>query len=113
MGRVRIGEIAVDAVSFDGALNAIDSMLVGGRGGNVFTPNVDHVVQAGSDERFRNAYASANLCLADGMPIVWASKLLGTPIPERIAGSDLFEPLMKRAAEQQWRVFLLGNAQST
>jgi N-acetylglucosaminyldiphosphoundecaprenol N-acetyl-beta-D-mannosaminyltransferase len=44
---------------------------------------------------------------ADGMP-VWASKLLGKDLKERVAGVDLFEALMKRAAEKGWRVFLLG-----
>ena len=44
----------------------------------------------------------------DGMPVVWASRLLGKPLKERVAGVDLFEALMRRAGDKGWRVFLLG-----
>src|SRR5262249_41545366 len=46
--------------------------------------------------------------LADGMPLVWTSHLLGTPLPERVAGSDLADPLLAWAGQQGWRVYLLG-----
>ncbi len=74
----------------------------------VLTPNVDHVVVAERSEEFRDAYAAADLSLADGMPIVWSSRLLGAPLPEKVSGSDLVLPLMDRAAARGWSVFLLG-----
>ncbi len=74
----------------------------------VVTPNVDHVVIAERREDFRAAYAAADLSLADGKPIVWASRLLGSPLPEKVSGSDLVLPLLDRAAARGWRVFLLG-----
>ena len=73
----------------------------------VFTPNVDHVVVADRDERLRAAYGRVSLSLADGQPIVWASALLGHQVA-KVSGSDLFEPLMRRAARRGVRVFLLG-----
>lgn len=108
MERLRLGRIEVDALTFDGALNAIENLVSARQGGAVFTPNVDHVVQAEDDERLRKAYEAASLSLADGMPLLWASKLLGRPLPAKVSGSDLFEPLMHRAAARGWRVFLLG-----
>jgi N-acetylglucosaminyldiphosphoundecaprenol N-acetyl-beta-D-mannosaminyltransferase len=44
------------------------------------------------------------------MPLVWAAGLLGCPLPERVAGSDLLLPLVELAAQRQWRVYLLGGA---
>src|SRR5215471_1600302 len=70
--------------------------------------NFDHVVLAETDVEFRNAYQAASLSLADGQPLIWTSRLLGVPLPERIAGSDLVVPLMQRAGQRGWRVYLLG-----
>jgi N-acetylglucosaminyldiphosphoundecaprenol N-acetyl-beta-D-mannosaminyltransferase len=67
-------------------------------------------VIAEDDPAFRAAYAAADLALADGMPLVWASRLLPVRLPERVAGSDLVVPLLARAAARRWRVFLLGGA---
>jgi len=108
--RVRIGQIWVDALTFQGALEAIEALVRSGTGGSVFTPNVDHVVTAEDDAAFRRAYDDVSLSLADGQPIIWAAKLMGTPVPEKISGSDLIEPLLRLAGRSGWRVFLLGGA---
>jgi N-acetylglucosaminyldiphosphoundecaprenol N-acetyl-beta-D-mannosaminyltransferase len=108
--RVRIGRVWVDAVTFNGALDAIEALVRSGRGGSVFTPNVDHVVTAEDDAPFRAAYDAVSLSLADGKPILWAASLLGTPVPQKVSGSDLIEPLLRLAGRSGWRVFLLGGA---
>lgn len=108
--RVRVGALWVDAVTFDGALAAIADLVAGGRGGAVYTPNVDHVVVAEGHARFRDAYARASLAVPDGMPVVWASRLLGTPVPEKVSGSDIVVPLARLAGRSRWRVYLLGGA---
>jgi N-acetylglucosaminyldiphosphoundecaprenol N-acetyl-beta-D-mannosaminyltransferase len=106
--RVRIGELEVDPVTSEQALERIAELVDRGNGGAVFTPNVDHVVKAGSDLEFRRAYSRASLCLADGMPILWAARLLGSPLPAKVSGSDLVFPLARLAGERRWRVYLLG-----
>jgi N-acetylglucosaminyldiphosphoundecaprenol N-acetyl-beta-D-mannosaminyltransferase len=108
MTRIRLGNLWVDALTFAGALDAIERLIDAGAGGMVFTPNVDHVVQAETNPAFRRAYALADLSLADGQPIVWASRLLGAALPEKVSGADLVEPLLERAGRRGWRVFLLG-----
>jgi N-acetylglucosaminyldiphosphoundecaprenol N-acetyl-beta-D-mannosaminyltransferase len=105
---VRFGSFDVDRLTFAEAIEAIDDLVRRRSGGAVFTPNVDHVVLAEEHAGFRESYARASLCLADGMPLVWASRLLGTPLPQKVSGSDLIDPLMDRAAENGWRVYLLG-----
>jgi N-acetylglucosaminyldiphosphoundecaprenol N-acetyl-beta-D-mannosaminyltransferase len=108
--RIRIGALAVDRVDLEGALDAIDELVRAKQGGTVFTPNVDHIVQAEHDPRFREAYAGVSLSLADGMPLLWAARALKNPLPAKVSGSDLVWPLMRRAAERAYRVYFLGGA---
>jgi N-acetylglucosaminyldiphosphoundecaprenol N-acetyl-beta-D-mannosaminyltransferase len=86
----------------------------------VVTPNVDHIVQLQSNEGLQQAYRQAGLVLADGWPVVTASRWLGRPLPERVPGSDLV-PELFRAAQARYdacsagspsllRVYLLGAA---
>jgi N-acetylglucosaminyldiphosphoundecaprenol N-acetyl-beta-D-mannosaminyltransferase len=74
----------------------------------VATANVDFVVQARDDVELRRILLDAHLVLCDGMPLVWASRLLGNPLPERVPGSDLVPRLLAEAERQGWRVFFLG-----
>ncbi len=106
--RLCLGWLEIDPVTLAGAIDAIETLVHLGGGGVVVTPNVDHVVIAERHEEFRAAYAAADLSLPDGKPIVWASHLLGSPLPEKVSGSDLVLPLLDRAAARGWRVFLLG-----
>jgi N-acetylglucosaminyldiphosphoundecaprenol N-acetyl-beta-D-mannosaminyltransferase len=108
LARLRIGEVPIDVVSLEGALDAVEALVRGRLGGVVFTPNVDHVVKAERHAEFAEAYQAVDLSLADGMPLVWMSRVLGSPLPERVAGSDLVLPLARRAAARGWSVYLLG-----
>lgn len=108
--RLRIGEIWVDRLTFDEAIDAIDALVREKCGGKVFTPNVDHLVLAEQNALFKEAYDAVDLSFADGMPLVWASRLMGIELPAKISGADLIRPLMKRAKSRKWRVFLLGGA---
>lgn len=105
---MRVGLLELDVLSRSEAIDAIVRLVREGRGGTVFTPNVDHIVQAQHDPAFREAYARTTLSLVDGTPVLWAARLLGTPLPEKLSGSDMFEPLLQRAAEERLRVVLLG-----
>ena len=107
-----MGQILVDVHTRDTAVAAIVDLVQSQGGGRVFTPNLDHILRA-EGARFREAYGRADLSLADGMPLVWASRWMGHPLPERVSGSDLVEPLAKVAGELGWRVFLLGGAPGT
>ncbi len=108
--RLVFGPVPVDSVTLAEALDEVERLVAQGEGGAVFTPNVDHVVLADQNERMRVAYARSSLSLADGMPVVWASRLLDVPLPERVAGSDFVPRLLERAAERGWRVYFLGGA---
>jgi N-acetylglucosaminyldiphosphoundecaprenol N-acetyl-beta-D-mannosaminyltransferase len=110
--RLRIGKAWIDSLTFDQAIDAIEQLIESSQGGSVFTPNVDHLVQLEAPENgsFREAYDEASLNLVDGQPLIWASYLLGSPLPEKVSGSDLIVPLVQRAAEKRWRVYFIGGA---
>lgn len=74
----------------------------------VVTPNVDHVIRIDRDLDLRRQYLTADLCLADGAPIVWSSHLLGTPLPGRVTGADLMPALLQQAAAGT-RVAVIGS----
>jgi N-acetylglucosaminyldiphosphoundecaprenol N-acetyl-beta-D-mannosaminyltransferase len=108
--RIRIGDLWIDRLTFDEALDAIVELVDRGKGGRVFTPNVDHLVLAEMNPTFKEAYDHASLSLVDGQPILWASRLMGLALPSKISGSDLIRPLATRAAGRGLRVYLLGGA---
>lgn len=75
----------------------------------VVTPNVDHVVMFQERADLRAVYREASMVLADGAPVVWSSRLLGKPVPERVAGSDLTPAIFQSmVATRKLRTFLLG-----
>lgn len=108
--KLHLGKITVDAVTQDHVLETISEHIQSKKGGYLVTPNVDHVVLAERNAELRQAYDNATLSVADGKPIVWASYLLGKPLPQKISGSDLFIPLMRLAEKKRWRVYLLGGS---
>jgi len=110
--RVSIGDLLFDNLDLSQAVATVERALTHGLRGYVVTPNVDHLVLYRACEPFRTACDGAALRLADGMPIVWASRLLGRPLRARAAGSDLFPELCRMAAAHAYPVFLLGGAAS-
>jgi N-acetylglucosaminyldiphosphoundecaprenol N-acetyl-beta-D-mannosaminyltransferase len=80
----------------------------GGPPALVVTPNAHHVALLQDVAEFRAVYRSAWLSVPDGMSLVWASRLLGTPLPEKVSGIDLFVQVCAAAAGTGLRIFLLG-----
>lgn len=76
----------------------------------VATVNVDFLVNAEDDVRIGAIVRAADVCLADGMPIVWAARLFRTPLPERVAGSDLLPRLASESAGRRLRIHVFGAA---
>lgn len=98
----------IDNLSMQETIDRIAGFIQDGSPHQHVVVNVDKLVKASRDPLLRRIINACALVNADGMPVVWASRLLGTPLKERVAGIDLFDALMARAAESCWRVFLLG-----
>ena len=82
--------------------------LEAGRGGVVLTPNLDVLRQYRHSPRLRQVFDDTELLVADGVPLVWASRLQGSPLPQRITGSDMLWSVAAVAAERGDLLFLAG-----
>jgi N-acetylglucosaminyldiphosphoundecaprenol N-acetyl-beta-D-mannosaminyltransferase len=100
--------VPFDNVSTAETIAAIDRMVASRQPHYLVTANVDFLVQAQEDVELRRILFDAHLVLCDGTPLVWASRLLGNPLLERVAGADLVPLLLRVAAEKGYRIFFLG-----
>jgi N-acetylglucosaminyldiphosphoundecaprenol N-acetyl-beta-D-mannosaminyltransferase len=108
MKRIQMMGCSIDSLTMDETLERVEDFIASGQPHQHVVVNVDKLVKAQRDAGLRQIINDCALINADGMPVVWASRLLGRPLPERVAGVDLFDALMQRAAAKGWRVFLLG-----
>ena len=106
--RIMLMGCFIDNLSMEETLQTIEGFIHSGQAHQHVVVNVDKLVKASRDPELRGIINECALINVDGMPVVWASRLLGKPLKERVAGVDLFEALMRRAGEKGWRVFLLG-----
>lgn len=90
------------------AIDHIARSIAAGQGGWVITPNLDILRRLVREPDFADLCRGSTMRLADGMPLVWASRLRRTALPERVAGSDLIWKLTARAASDRLSVFFLG-----
>ena len=88
----------------------IFASLQEGRGGWLVTANLDFLRRYARDPEARDLYDAAELRVADGMPLVWACRVQGDELPERVPGSSLVWPMGERAAQEGRSVYLLGGA---
>lgn len=103
-----LADVEVDVITEEAAVAHIVAASLEGEGGLVVTPNVDHLLKITAGSWLGAVYAEADLVVADGMPLVWASRLLGDPLPERVTGADMLISLTEAAAENGLSIFLLG-----
>ena len=109
--------VRVDRVTQLQVLDIIDQLISLRRAsGNrlscqqIVTVNTEFVMAAQKNSEFRQTINSAALAVADGIGVVWATRFVGYPTPERITGTDILVALAKRCAEKGYRLYLLGAA---
>jgi len=106
--RIMLLGCAIDNLTSAEAVDRVFAALAASRGGWIFTPNLDILRRLTIDRDYAATTSVASLRLADGMPLIWASRLQGTRLPERIAGSEIIWSLCARAAKERRSVFFLG-----
>jgi len=107
---VEILGVRVHRLTFAQALDEIQRMIEQGEKGYVVTANPEIIMRAQDDGAYREILNAAHMTWPDGVGVLMAGRLLGTFIPERVTGSDGVPLIAQRAAEQGWRVYLLGAA---
>jgi len=101
-----------DAISMPEAIRRIRAATESRSPCFLSTPNLNFLVGSRRDPEFRNSVLHSDLSVADGMPLVWLARLLDVPIPERVAGADLFEEL-RQAAGGETKIFFFGGPHGT
>lgn len=100
--------IRIHSVDLQAAVNLIEAAIDEHAPMQIATVNLDFLVRAQRSPELRGILNRSELNVADGMPVVWLSKLAGKPLPGRTAGSDLVPLALQRLATRNARVFLLG-----
>jgi N-acetylglucosaminyldiphosphoundecaprenol N-acetyl-beta-D-mannosaminyltransferase len=100
--------LKVDALTLDETVRRCISAAEAREPLEVGVINAAKVVKMRRDEELRAAVAGCDVIVADGQSVVWASKLLRAPLPERVAGIDLFQQLLVEAERKGLPVFFLG-----
>lgn len=105
---VRVAGLDFDALSEEQVVAHIVAESRDGRGGRVATPNIDICRQVRRDPAARALVNESSLVVPDGMPLIWAARLRGDQLPERVTGSSLIFTLSAAAAENGRSIYLLG-----
>lgn len=111
--QVTLMGLPLDVCTPSSLIDRLMAEALRGRGGYLVTPNLDHLRSVTRSEYLMELALSADIRVADGMPLVWASRIQGTPLPVRVTGSDLIFPLVRALAEAEQTVYLLGGNPGT
>jgi N-acetylglucosaminyldiphosphoundecaprenol N-acetyl-beta-D-mannosaminyltransferase len=110
---VVVGGLRFAALTEGEVVHRVRTALARGIGGRIATPNVDILRKAAKDQSLRDDLEVADLLVADGAPLVWAARLSGTPLPERVTGSGLIWSLSAGLAQDGASIYLLGGDPDT
>jgi len=108
MEQVKILGCPMTKLGLDDFVTRIEEFIVSKRPHYIAVVNVAKLVKMRSDKELARSILSADLIGADGVPLVWASRLLGAPLPGRVNGTDLMYKLLERADEKGYRIFFFG-----
>jgi len=112
---IQILDVTIHCISFTGLLDQIDHWISVPSGPSyithqICTVNPEFIIDAQQDPAFANVLGNADLCVPDGIGVLWAAKRQGIELPERVTGSDGIYHIAERAALAGWRIYFLGAA---
>lgn len=102
----------VDCLTMDETIHLVEEIIREGKPRQHVVVNALKFAMMRSDSELRRIINACDVVNADGMPVVWASKVLGKPLPDRVAGVDLFLKLIETAAKKAYRPYFLGARES-
>ena len=108
MDRIELFGCPVDSLNLDQTVGRIESIIRRREPKRHSALNAAKIVRMRKDQRLRQIVTASHMVSADGQSVVWASRLLGKPLPERVAGIDLMQKLLSLAQERGYGVYLLG-----
>jgi len=108
--RVKILGVKVDAVTMAQAVERVANLIAEKKSSLVATANAEMLLRATHDAELKSILNAAKLVVPDGAGTVWAARHLGKFMPERVAGADLVQELMKISPQRAWKIFMFGAA---
>lgn len=105
---VQLFGVPVQAATLSQALDTVHTAIMRRESLQIGVVNAAKIVNMKRDPKLREAVHDADVIYADGMSVVWASRILGKRLPERVAGIDLMTGVLKRGQQHQYRVYCLG-----
>ena len=110
--RLKLLGVPVDAITYSAWMDRIGAWISAGDGArHVCTVNPEFIMIAQGDPIFFNILNRADICVPDGIGLLWASRQVGAPLPERVTGSDGVPLIARIAAQNGWKLYLLGAAE--
>jgi len=106
--KVNILGLEIDNVTMQETIEKIGLFIGEKRSAIIFTPNVQRLIYGIRNKQTESIYKAADMLIPDGMPLIWASKLLGMPLKEKVSGSDLLPLFCQVASKKEYRIFFLG-----
>ncbi|MFA4906364.1 MAG: WecB/TagA/CpsF family glycosyltransferase [Candidatus Margulisiibacteriota bacterium] len=110
MNTIELARVKVDNVTLSDALSRLEEFISEKTPHLIATPNPEMIVAAQEDEELFNILNNAHLRLPDGISMVVVSRILRTPLKERVTGIDFLLASVRLAAQKGWKIFLLGSA---
>ncbi len=98
----------IDNIGMQATLTRLEQFIGEKRFHQVATANTDFLINALADPELRHVLRGCDLVVPDGMPVVWAAKLMRTPLQERVTGADIVPQLARLAGEKGYRIYMLG-----
>ena len=106
--KVNILGLAIDNLSMQETIDKIGFLIEKNRSSLIFTPNVQRLIYGIKNKQTEEIYKKADMLIPDGMPLIWASKLLGVPLKEKVSGSDLLPLFCQSASKSGYTMYFLG-----
>ena len=107
---VAILNIPVAAITMRQAVATVEEFIADNTPHLIATANAEMVMMAQEDKELASILQNANLVVPDGAGVVWASRYLGHPVPERVTGYDLSQHILEQASRKGWRIYFFGAA---
>lgn len=108
MGRVELLSCPVDVLTFEETIERVGKAVIDDTQIHHTVVNAGKLAKMQNNKELYDSVVSADIINADGQPIVWLSQMLGTPLPERVAGIELMQKLISRAKANNWKLFFFG-----
>jgi len=105
---IRILSCPISAATMQETVNLIDQAIKNGKHIHHAVVNAAKLVKMQKDKELYESIVNADIINADGMAVVWASKILGKPLPERVTGIDLMQELVRLAHKRGYKIFFFG-----